>query len=379
MILAVLVALLPSLDATTHHEIVSDVRWNDTDGNSVEAHGGCVLRSPLDGIWYLYGETRKGVSNRKTPPTVDYLTQGINCYSSASLAGPWRFEGKILRQQHVVVPGFRGPWIMQRPKVLFNPRTRQFVLWFHLDQPKQHYQSHRSSAVRSAYPMKSVGRATADRAAGPFTFAGSLLPDNHSSLDMSLFADPDEPARAYLLRDVDHKFIAISRLSDDFLHTTGVISKLCEPDPRRAGRQRNRDKCEAPAMFKLHGLHYVITSGQSGWASNPLTLWRSSGAAVEGARWTRLGNPAPTLSYTQPAYVVQHASPHGPHAAPRLMYMGDNWVHCQPPGALNAITHACYQWLPITLERGPQAGAMPVRIDARRSWDVTRARGAGLR
>ena len=98
MILAViLVALLSSLDATTHHEIVSNVRWNDTDGNSVEAHGGCVLRSPLDGIWYLHGETRKGVSNRKTPPTVDYLTQGINCYSSASLAGPWRFEGKILR------------------------------------------------------------------------------------------------------------------------------------------------------------------------------------------------------------------------------------------------------------------------------------------
>ena len=60
MVLAViLVALLRSLNATTHHEIVSDVRWNDTDGNSVEAHGGCVLRSPLDGIWYLYGETKR--------------------------------------------------------------------------------------------------------------------------------------------------------------------------------------------------------------------------------------------------------------------------------------------------------------------------------
>ena len=66
--------------------------WNDTCGLPVEAHGGCVLQSPLNLRWYLYGETRKyPVTTNLSADVHEYrgLAQGINCYSASSLAGPW--------------------------------------------------------------------------------------------------------------------------------------------------------------------------------------------------------------------------------------------------------------------------------------------------
>lgn len=330
--MGLLAALLP----LTHcaHIVHPGTHWMDTEGNRIEAHAAGMLQSPLDARWYWYGETKKEHAGQSA-------TQGINCYSAPSIAGPWTFEGRVLGQDDVVVPGEHGRWVMQRPKVLFNNRTRRFVLWFHLDQPKR----------SGKYKFRRVGTATAKLPAGPFTFVAGFRPDGIPSLDMNLFLDPLD-GQAYLIRDCAHDYVGISRLSADYLNTTeaGVIAKL--------------HTCEGMAMFRLaNGTYYLITSHLTGWNPNPLIAWRSTGTVLDrSTRWINLGNPTQdaTSFNTQPTYVVRYSPARGPSY---FVYMSDNWLHCGPHG----LTDACYTWLPIVLN---DSSPLPVQITWRKSWDL---------
>ena len=140
-----------------------------------------MLLAP-NGRWYWYGESKKLDESKDKNK---YKTQGVNCYSSTTIAGPWRNEGQVLTQDDINIPGFHGPWVVQRPKVIFNNRTKKFVLYFHLDQPK-----HKQTHGLGGYKFRRVGVATADLPAGPFTFIRGFQPDGIPSLDMNLFRDP---------------------------------------------------------------------------------------------------------------------------------------------------------------------------------------------
>ncbi len=56
--------------------------------------------------------------------------------------------------------------ILERPKVVYNPRTRKFVMWFHLE------------LRGKGYGAAQAGVAIADRPQGPFRFlrAGRVNP-----------------------------------------------------------------------------------------------------------------------------------------------------------------------------------------------------------
>ena len=169
--------------------ISPDQHWNDTNGKRIEAHAAGLLLAPTDGRWYWYGESKK-LDDSKDPKK--YETQGVNCYSSATIAGPWRNEGQVLTQNDIKVEGFHGPWIVQRPKVIFNNHTKKFVLYFHLDQPKHKATRGRNGLSEGVggYKFRRVGVATADLPAGPFAFIRGFQPDGIPSLDMNLFRDP---------------------------------------------------------------------------------------------------------------------------------------------------------------------------------------------
>ena len=316
------------------HMVYPDTHWNDTNGNRIEAHAAGMLQSPLDGRWYWYGESKKEDGGQSP-------TQGINCYSAVTIAGPWTFEGRVLDQNDVRVPGAQGPWIMQRPKVVFNNSTRRFVLWFHLDQPKR--------IGEDRYAFRSVGTATATRAAGPFRFVAGFQPDGIPSLDMNLFLDPLD-GQAYLIRDCAHDYVGISRLSADYLNTTGVIAKIHD--------------CEGMAMFRLeNGTYYLITSHLSGWSPNPLIAWRSTKSVLDSStEWVNLGNPTQdaTSFNTQPTFVVRYTPARGPAY---FVYMADDWLHCGPQN----LTDACYTWLPVSFN---DSSPLPVQIAWRASWDL---------
>lgn len=303
-------------------------RWLDSDGARIEAHGGSILRDPADLQWYWYGETRK---------TGD---PGVNCYSSHSLGGPWRFRGRVLAEQNISVPGEAGPFIIERPKVLYNKHLARFVMWFHLD--------------IESYLLHRIGVALAPLPTGPFTFVHDLQPDGLPSLDFTVWADDDQ--NAYFVRSVSNfhvtGYFAISGLTDDYLNTTGVLSSYS-----------GWWQYEAFALFRHpypDGKIHMIASHTLGWDPNPVSLFRLDGPGFSDPRWAFLGNPTRDwYSFnSQPAFVVPYEAADGLQYP---IYLADNWVHAGP-----GLADAAYVWLPLRFEH-PDGRANLDRVE---SWDV---------
>mmetsp|Transcript_23751 Transcript_23751/g.43574 ORF Transcript_23751/g.43574 Transcript_23751/m.43574 type:complete len:392 (+) Transcript_23751:31-1206(+) len=307
--------------------VYPNTHWVDTDGNRIEAHAAGMLQSPIDGRWYWYGESKK---------TDNFSENGVNCYSAEEIAGPWTFEGRVLSQSQIQQPDARGPFIVERPKVLFNSETKKFVMWFHLD--------------LDGYTYRHAGIAQADNAIGPFKYVHGIKPDGINSLDMSLFQDPVD-ATAYFIRSCDNQYVGISRLTSDYLNSTGIIS--------------THDVFEGMALFRhSNGTYYMISSHLTGWEPNPLILFRAEGRTLDDPQWVNMGNPTgDDKSFnTQPTYVVQYTPSKG---VPYFVYMADNWVHCpNSDGTQGPLINACYTWLPINFHSDS------ISIDWRSSWDL---------
>ena len=144
--------------------------------------------------------------------------------------------------------------VIERPKVIYNRKSRTFVMWFHLELLGQEYASAR------------CGVAISNRVAGPYRVIRSFRPNaghwplnapdelkkpllaseleqlaafnqqgekfhrtffsvatSHTgqmSRDMTLFVDDDEAAY-HIAASEENGVVHISRLTDDFLSTSG--------------------------------------------------------------------------------------------------------------------------------------------------------------
>lgn len=118
--------------------------WFDTDSNIINAHGGGILFH--EGVYYWFGEYRYG----RDKPSLQRASPGVSCYTSTDLYN-WTFKGIVMRtvdeQGHDIERGA----IMERPKVIYNKQTAQFVMWFHLELKGQGYgPAHAAVAVASS-------------------------------------------------------------------------------------------------------------------------------------------------------------------------------------------------------------------------------------
>eukprot|EP00931_Biecheleriopsis_adriatica_P058127 TRINITY_DN34540_c0_g1_i1.p1 TRINITY_DN34540_c0_g1~~TRINITY_DN34540_c0_g1_i1.p1 ORF type:complete len:355 (+),score=48.04 TRINITY_DN34540_c0_g1_i1:83-1147(+) len=305
----------------------SDEHWIDTDGHRIEAHAAGMLQSPIDGRWYWFGESKK---------TDDLEDHGVNCYSADDIAGPWKNEGQVLHQSDIQQPDTKGPFVVERPKVLYNNQTGMFVMWFHLE--------------NADYSYRHVGVAQSKTPVGPFTYVHGLKPDGKASLDMSLFRDPQD-GQAYFIRSVDNLYTGISRLTADYLNSSGMIS--------------THSIFEGMAMFRHpNGTYYMITSHLTGWTPNPLMLYRAAGKTLDDPQWELMGNPTGDESSfnSQPTYVVQYTPSSGD---PYFVYMADDWIRCpNGDGSKGPLVNACYIWLPI------QFHDKSVTIEWRPAWNL---------
>lgn len=233
--------------------------WLDTDGNPIQAHGGMIEK--FDGIYYWYGENKAGetVLKENGLHRVDFI--GFSCYSSADCIS-WKNEGLVLKASDQPGSPLHKSRVGERPKVLYNEKSRKYVMWFHLD-------SH-------DYMTAHTGVAVADRATGPFQFVREMCPNRFDSRDMTLFKDTD--GKAYLIYSSDwNKTLRIAQLTDDYLDVNGVYSHAF-PEQER----------EAPAIFIKDGLYYMITSGCTGWEPNN-ALFGISHNIFSG--WKLIGDP----------------------------------------------------------------------------------------
>lgn len=72
---------------------------------------------------------------------------------------------QVLGQKDIVGVSFPSPFVIERPKVMKNPHTQQYVMYIHLDD--------------AIYTSPHVGVATSSSPVGPFKFVHAYKPDGY--------------------------------------------------------------------------------------------------------------------------------------------------------------------------------------------------------
>jgi len=281
--------------------------WNDTDGKPIQAHGGGILY--YRGMYYWFGENKDGNTVQgDVLERVDVI--GISCYSSRDLYH-WKNEGIVLPAasedpEHDLHPRK----VVERPKVIYNEATHQFVMWMHID--------------HSDYSYARAGVAVSNCPAGPYHYLGSIRPCGADCRDLTLFKDDD--GTAYLVFASEwNRNITVARLTNDYLTTDGCARNFVE--------QRR----EAPAVFKHGRTYFMITSGCTGWAPNPAEY--SVASAILGP-WETKGNPCvgagcDTTFSAQGTFVLPLIGRPG-----AFIFMADRWNE-------HDLRDSRYVWLPL--------------------------------
>jgi hypothetical protein len=329
--------------------------WLDNNGVAINAHGGGILFH--EGVYYWFGE------HKIAGPAGNKAEVGVHCYSSADLLR-WKDEGIALPVSEDPQSDIAKGCILERPKVIFNRATGKFVMWFHLERKGQGYADARS------------GVAVADSPTGPYRYRESFRPNagiwprnldpgerraltaeeqdklsgktpgwHSSSLilrrdfaggqmarDMTLFVDDDQAAY-HIYASEENRTLQISRLTEDYLRPAGDYVRVF-PD----------DYNEAPAIVKLGGKYYLISSGCTGWDPNPA---RSAVADHIQGPWTSLGNPCQgTEDQLKTTFRSQSTHLLPIQGAPgKVIFMADRWT---PGDAIDGR----YVWLPLRFQDG---------------------------
>jgi beta-xylosidase len=291
--------------------------WTDTDGHFINAHGAGILYH--EGTYYMFGEIKKGKTWRVPGQSwEDYRVPagGISCYSSKDLKH-WKYEGVALAP----VKGQPGNdldtgRVIERPKVIYNKKTGQFVMWMHID--KKDYSYSQSGVAISSKPM------------GPYRYLHSVKPNGQMARDMTLFKDDDD--KAYLIySSEENNTMQVCLLNSNYLSPTKTYSRIL------VNRRR-----EAPAMFKNNGKYYLITSSCTGWSPNAATY---AVATKPMGPWKEYGNPctgkgAETTYEAQSTYVLPlKGKPNS------YIFMADRWNKLD-------LEKSNYIWLPLTVNKG---------------------------
>ncbi len=251
--------------------------WYDTDGNPIQAHAGCIER--FEDKWYWYGDS-KGKDNLPGQRRVEYI--GLMCYSSDNLVN-WKNEGFIFKAdtENPESP-FHLTKVVARPKVIYNDKTKKYVMWWHQD--------------NADYSFAGVGVAVAESPLGPFEVVKIMRPNRFDSRDMTLFKDID--GTAYLICSKEHnRTLGISRLTEDYLNVDGFYTSVLIDQER-----------EAPALCFHEGMYYMVTSGCSGWNPNSALFARCKHVM---GQWQLIDNPCEGENYRktffgQSAYIFEN-------------------------------------------------------------------------
>ena len=340
--------------------------WPDDKGVHINAHGGGFLYH--EGVYYWFGEHK--IAGRAG----NQAHVGVHCYASRDLYN-WEDQGIALHISDDPGSDITKGCVLERPKVIYNAKTRQFVMWFHLELKGQGYRAARS------------GVAVSDSVTGPYTFVHSFRPNadvwpinttpeqkqvpipgeqpeftgsdiadiarfkllgrdfagGQMARDMMLFVDEDGAAYQIFASE-ENSTLHISLLSDDYLEPAGKYVRVFE------GRFM-----EAPAICKRQGRYYFIGSGCTGWAPNAA---RSAVSDSLWGPWTELGNPCmgenSEITFGgQSTYILPVAGREDAFIA-----MFDLW---RPENAIDGR----YMWLPVEFENER------IVLRYRDAWDLS--------
>jgi hypothetical protein len=346
-------AIILAQEKSNFREFKPGKPWPDADNVHINAHGGGILY--YIGKYFWFGEHK--IAGRLG----NSAQVGVSCYSSKDLFN-WKNEGIALKvEENDSESEIQKGCIIERPKVVYNLKTKKFVMWFHLELKGKGY-----AAART-------GVAISDKPEGPYTYIESYRPnagvwplnypdawkqshagedtltwwtpnwrkavmeglfvrrdfaEGQMSRDMTVFVDDD--GKAYHIHSSEENLtLHISELADDYLSFTG---KWVQVFP--GGHN------EAPAICKYNGKYYMITSGCTGWDPNAA---RSAVANSLWGPWEPLGNPcvgfdSETTFRSQSTYILKvEGIENG------FIFMADRWAPKNP-------IDGSYVWLPLLFE-----------------------------
>ncbi len=350
---------------TTYNEFKPGELWLDDKGNHINAHGGGFLF--YNDTYYWFGEHKEsGKMGHKA-------LIGVHVYSSKDLYN-WKDEGIALAMSNDTTSMLQKESLLERPKVIYNKKTKKFVMWFHHELKDQ------------GYKAALTGVAVSDNVIGPFKYINSIrlhpkvwaanftvvqqkkaalkpneeikqkqkgidgitayrdFESGQMSRDMNLFVDDDEQAY-HITASEDNQTLLISKLSDDYLSMTDEYVRVFPGETN-----------EAPAIFKKDGKYFMFSSYTTGWAPNPGRLAVSDNM-MHG--WKSLENPCrgteeenKTTFHSQSTYVIPV---NGKKDA--YIFAGDRWFP-------DDLKFSRYIWLPIQFENG-----LPI-LKWYDSWDL---------
>lgn len=241
-------------------EIVPAKVWLDTGGKRINAHGGGIIFN--NGIYYWYGEHKlEGKSEAQ------FADGGIHCYSSTDLTN-WKDEGIVLSVDYKNEKSdLAYGCILERPKVVYNSKNKEFVAYFKL------------YLKGVGYASNYVGVAVADKPTGPFKYRHKFRGGgtNKGSGDFSMFKDDDGILYHLAVRKPDKAFV-IGKLDSDYYFPADDY-QICKGVTVHS---------EAPAIIKRKGVYHMLGSGSKGWNPNPARYHTTD--TILGT-WTSHGNP----------------------------------------------------------------------------------------
>ncbi len=273
--------------------------WPDTDGNHIQAHGGGIIKIKKTYFWY--GEQRgKGLD-----PKYRY----VSCYSSKDLLN-WKFRGNVVKM--LPPDSISDKWVLERPKVFYNSRTKKYVMYFHLDD--------------RGYKVAEVGVATCDKPDGEFKYVRRFRPLGHESRDIGQFIDDD--GTAYLVFEDRPYGFRIARLSKDYMDVEKEMTLV-------------KAHMEGGAIVHYNGLYYSIGSALTGWNANPNKY--STAPTLEGP-WTEFKDIAPVATNTYGSQSTMLIKVVGTKKT-TVIFMGDIW---KPRTQYDSR----YLWMPLEIGDG---------------------------
>ena len=411
-------------------------KWYDTDGRHIQAHGGQIVTTEENGetVYYWYGEDRtNGYWN----------SPGVAVYRSTD-AMNWTNLGDALRsittRDDLLTPYFEQLYdtvdengqprndkidalayhlnsqrsadytaIFERPKVLHNDKTGQWVMWWHADG--------RTEPGGSTYARSMAAVAVSDSPAGPFRMTGAFRLPNRTDYqactpyavpgqarDMTVFQDDD--GKAYISYSSEENYsLYVAELDDTYTnvtHTTDrdaldvhqysedgrfpyVFADGSADAPVRGEDFQIVKECghlEAPAVFERDGTYTVIASGATGWAPNPQTYYTAKNLMGAWIRGVQADDANETVNYSGIpdggdgllSVGDTNRSTFGSQATNvfeiepgKFVYMGDRWNEGQ--------SDSTYVWLPLTVgENGRLEMHNPAAEDPQRygdGWDTS--------
>ena len=304
-----------------HGELSEFVQWYDQDGNIINASDGGMIYA--EGKYHWYGMALRPLRSAPEGRGGQSTTTGVVMYESEDLYH-WKYEGIILAVSGDEGSNLRAPMRFERPKIIYNEETRQYVLWCHyVGYPGDHGNDPGTG---------DAGVAVCDRVNGEYKWLGYIRPIDDKGMVRDCTVYKDRDGSAYFvydrqsLEDLQDRCLHIVKLAPDYLSFTEEYRRL-DVAYRR----------EAAAIVFHDGYYYMLTSGLTSWRFNQAKYYRAKELF---GPWEDMGDPCvedvtETTFHSQSTFIF------------KVEGKEDLYIHMAERHNTENFLHCSYIWLPI--------------------------------